>query len=301
MKAVLVDHRGTVLERWADHDPAPEARTVAAVLARISTAVAALDPGGLPIGVAVPGFFDTRESVVRSSPNFPEWVDVPLATLLEEALGSRVSVDNDANAAVLGEAWAGAATGLREVVMLTLGTGVGSGFLVNGRVLRGARGAAAEAGHMVIHPGGRPCGCGRRGCLETYASGPGLVRTAREMWEGEGRADAPNTATGLFALHAAQDPTAGRVVTRFASDLARGLTTLVHLFAPEAIVLGGGVSTSLQTYRGALETELSGGAIQACIVDALPVRAAALGSSSGAVGAARSAVLASCPEMGAGS
>jgi glucokinase len=289
IKAVLTTSEGRVLDRWADHDPSPEGRGVEAVLDRVVRAVRALATG-LPVGVAVPGFFDTREGVVRSSPNFPTWRDVPLASLLRGRLG-RVVVENDANAAVLGEAWSGAARGLSDVVLITLGTGVGTGFLVNGGLVRGARGAGGEGGHVVIEPGGRPCGCGGRGCLETYASGPGIVKTAAEEWARAGTSNPPTTAASVFdALREGEAP-AVRTIERFAHHLARGITALVHVFAPAAVVLAGGVAGSLEDFRGPLEAAVASMAIPACSADALPIRGAELGSSAGAVGAARSALV----------
>ncbi len=292
VKAVRVDAEGSVVGRWSDHDPSPEGRSVAAVLDRVARGIEALAPAPrAAVGVAVPGFFDTRSRVVRSSPNFPDWVDVPLQSLLEDRLGRPVIVDNDANAAVAGEAWVGAARGLRDVVMLTLGTGVGTGFLVNGRVVRGARGGAAEGGHVVIQTGGRRCGCGRYGCLETYASGPGLTATAAEVWRHERRADPPGTAARVFELLAAGDEEAETAVGTFVDHLARGITVLLHVFAPEAVVLGGGVATSLEAFRADLEERVRALAIPATAADVFPLRAAALGTSAGAVGAARLAFL----------
>jgi len=291
VKAVLMDSGGALLDRWSDHDARAEAREVGAVVERVATAVATLssDPQAA-VGVAVPGFFDTRAGVVRSSPNFPAWEDVPLRRLLRERLGRETSVDNDANAAVVGEAWVGAAAGLSDVVMLTLGTGVGTGFLVNGGVVRGARGAAAEGGHVRLPDGRRLCGCGRRGCLEAYTSGPGIVATAAHVWGMEERPDPPATAEALFALHAEGDLQAADAVGRFAVHLAQGITTLVHVFAPEAVVLGGGVATSLEQFREFLEMGIRGLAIPACAADVLPIRAAELGTAAGAVGAARIAL-----------
>jgi glucokinase len=284
-----VTANGEILDRCSDHDPNPESRTVDAVLGRIETAIGRLEGAvGLPVGVALPGFFDTHAGVVRSSPNFPTWADVPFESLLRDRLGVSVAVENDANAAVLGEAWVGAAQGLDDVVLITLGTGVGTGFLVNGGLVRGARGAAAEGGHVAIVPDGRPCGCGRRGCLETYASGPGVVATATEEWAGEGRPDPPRTAAAVFAALSAGEAPAVRAVHRVAEHLARGVIVLVHVFAPAAVVLGGGLARSIEEFRGPLEAALRRSAIPACLGDALPIRAAALGGSAGAVGAARS-------------
>jgi glucokinase len=293
VKAVLVDDQGTILKRWSDRDASAEGRSVDGVISRVAAAVAALSaPANAPLGVAVPGFFDTRRGVVCSSPNFPTWRDVPLRALLGDRLGRSVVIDNDANAAVAGEAWVGAACGLRDVLLITLGTGVGTGFLVNGALLRGARGAAGEGGHLVIRPGGRLCGCGQLGCLETYASGPGIAVTAADVW-GD---DAPSTAAGVFEAFAGGDPRAAEVVARFTDDLATGIAQMLHLFAPEAVVLGGGVAASMSRFQERLEARLRSAALPTSAADVFPLRVATLGGSAGAVGAAWLAL--QCPRSG---
>lgn len=264
-----------------------DGRGVSAVEERIARIAAELDPdGALPAGIGLPGFFDRRAGVLVASPNFPEWVDVTVSARLRGLLGRPVEVDNDANCAALGEAWAGAAAGLQDVLLVTLGTGVGTGILSGGRMVRGHRGAAGEGGHVVIHPGGRRCGCGRRGCLEAYASGPGLVLSAGEEWAASPDGDAPLSAAAVFEADAAGAAFAGRAIERWCGDLAAGLATLVHVLSPEAIVLGGGVAGAWDRFAGLLERELLGAAIPACLGSALPLRRAALGRRAGAVGAA---------------
>ena len=258
-----------------------------------AAALGVKDPGSLPVGAGIPGFHDHVEGVLRSSPNFPGWEDISVAQRLCEALGTRVVVENDASCALLGEVLAGAARGCRDVVLLTLGTGVGGGFLVEGKLLRGARGAGAEAGHIPIYPGGRRCGCGLKGCLEAYASGPGLVRTAHEAWGeegGEGPCPA-EAAIDVFAVEAeAGGPLpelwASRAIERWCLDLAMGIAPLVHLFSPEAIVLAGGVSGAIGRIREPIERALKARTIDACLGDSLPIRAAMLGDLAGATGAA---------------
>ena len=251
------------------------------------------DPGRLPVGAGIPGFHDHVAGVLRSSPNFPGWENLSVSDRLSEVLETRVVVENDANCALLGEALAGAAKGCRDVVLLTLGTGVGGGFLVDGHLLRGARGAGAEAGHVAIYPGGRRCGCGQRGCLEAYASGPGLVQTASESWAeegGEGSCPA-EAAIDVFAAEAeAGGPQpelwASRAIERWCLDLGMGLAPMVHLFSPEVIVLAGGVSGAIDRIREPIEAALRHRTIAACLGDALPLRAAELGDLAGAIGAA---------------
>jgi len=132
------------------------------------------------VGLAVPGAIDFAKGVVTWSPNFPGWSDVPVARDVSALLGTPVVIENDGNAAAVGEGWAGSARGVDNFVMMTLGTGVGGGVVLDGRVWRGSTGMAGEVGHIPVRDGGRMCGCGKRGCLETYASANGVARTARE-------------------------------------------------------------------------------------------------------------------------
>ena len=290
VKGVVVDAWGTILRRaYAPLDGVSE-REVANVEQRIAEVVAALDGGALPVGAGIPGFHDTTTGLLRQSPNFPGWEDVPVAARLTRLLGRPVVMENDANAAVLGEAWCGAAAGLADVVMLTLGTGVGTGILVGGQLLTGARGAGAEGGHLPLHAGGRVCGCGRSGCLETYVSGPGLTRTGQEEYDADPMGRPPARPQDVFAAADAGSDWAVRAVSRFVSDLADGLVPLVHLFSPAAIVLGGGVAGAFERFAEPVERALTAEAIPACLDGVLPLRAAVLGSDAGAVGAARRAL-----------
>lgn len=292
---VLADERGSIA---GVDDRGVEAveELIAAIVAKLREAAAAqgmADPTTLPVGAGVPGFHDHVAGVLRSSPNFPGWEDLSVAGRLAAALGTRVVVENDANCALLGEVFAGAAKGCRDVALLTLGTGVGGGFLVDGHLLRGARGAGAEAGHVAIYPGGRRCGCGQRGCLEAYASGPGLVQTAREAWDEEG-GEGPCPAEAAIDVFAAEAEAGGpqpelwasRAIERWCLDLAMGLALVAHLFSPEVIVLAGGVSGAIGRIREPIEAALKARTIAACLGGALPIRAAALGDLAGAVGAA---------------
>ncbi len=202
------------------------------------------------VGLACAGTVDGAEGLVYSSPNLP-LKEVPLAGILQRALGIPVVLENDANAAVLGEAVAGAAAGLRHVVMLTLGTGVGGGLFLNGRLYRGASGGAGELGHVIVQADGLPCRCGNNGCLEMYASGMALGRFA-EVRAGDERTDP----TGALSRLRKQGRLTGREVSRLAREgdtgalgvvqelagwLGIGLVNITHVFDPEMIVVGGGV------------------------------------------------------------
>ncbi len=200
--------------------------------------------------VGAPGPSNPHTGVVFSPPNLPGWKDVPLAQLMTERLGLRCFVDNDANLACYGEFWLGAGQGTQNMCLLTLGTGVGGGIIVFGRLLRGIDGTAAEIGHMTVQRDGRPCGCGAHGCLEAYGSVTGMLQTAVEGME-SGRktvlsdrcAGNPDVLTGemISEVAAAGDEFATWVLQETGAWLGVGISSLINLFNPEKIVLAGGM------------------------------------------------------------
>ena len=201
-------------------------------------------------GLACAGTIDSERGVVMASPNLP-LEDAPLSFALEKALGLPVVLENDVNAAVRAEATIGAAAGLRDVVMLTLGTGVGGGLWLDGHVYRGANGGAAELGHIIVRAGGLPCPCGSRGCLEMYTSGRALVRYAAAR-AGDANKDPSGELTALqeqgrltggavSRLAMAGDKAALDAVGELARWLGVGLVNMTNAFDPEMIVVGGGV------------------------------------------------------------
>ena len=206
------------------------------------------------IGVASPGIANSEKGTVEYSANLP-FRQFPLCRLLSERTGvSSVHVENDANAAAFGEAIAGAARGTANSVVITLGTGVGGGIIIDHKVYSGFNFAGAELGHIVIERNGVPCGCGRRGCWEGYSSATGLIRMTRakiEECEREGRdtllvAEAAKygKVSGRTAFDAmrAGDPAATEVVEKYIEYLAAGLSNVIHIFEPEVLSIGGGIS-----------------------------------------------------------
>ena len=202
------------------------------------------------VGLACAGTVDSERGVVFASPNLP-LVDVPLAGLLQKGLSIPLFLDNDVNGAIRAEATVGVAAGLRHVVMLTLGTGVGGGLWLDGRVYRGASGGAAELGHTVVRAGGLPCLCGSHGCLEMYTSGRSLVRYAAAR-AGDKATDPSGELTALqdqgrltggaiTRLAQAGDKAALEAVHELARWLGVGLANMTNAFDPEMIVVGGGV------------------------------------------------------------
>ncbi len=197
------------------------------------------------IGIAAPGV--NRDGTVEAPANL-DWGKLNLRQLLGEAFGCPVKTINDADAAALGELTYGAAQNMRNFLVITLGTGVGAGVVVNGQIMTGENGLAGEIGHTIVFPDGRPCNCGRKGCLETYVSANGIRRTALELMASgvydsslEGLESANLTAEHVTEAARHGDPLALEVVERTAEILGRALANAVALFDPEAIFLIGGV------------------------------------------------------------
>jgi glucokinase len=202
------------------------------------------------VAVAAPGPVDQERGVVRNPPNLTGWEVVPLVQILKEALGVPVILENDADAAALGEHAFGAGRDFRNMIFITVSSGIGGGIIVDGRLYRGATGAAGEVGHMVLDEDGPTCGCGQRGCLESLASGTAIAaRAAALVAEGESpllarlaRESPPLKAEEVQRAALDGDAVAQRVVREAGHYLGLGLVNLVHVFNPDGIVIGGGVS-----------------------------------------------------------
>ena len=215
------------------------------------------------IGIGVPGHVD-KEQMVKGCNNIP-LNDVDLRTEIKAATGIETAVDNDANVAALGEVLAGAAKKYHNAVMITIGTGIGSGIIINDQILRGCNGAAGELGHDVIVKDGIPCNCGRNGCYEKYASATALIEYTKEammrepdslMWSlCGGDIDAVNGKTSFDAWRQ-NDPAGIAVVNRFISYLAVGIVNVVNIFQPDAVIIGGGISKEGNTLIKLIEEVL---------------------------------------------
>ena len=246
----------------------------------------------LGIGVGAPGPLRRADGVVVVAPNLG-WRDYPLSARLSAPTGLPVVLDNDANCATLGEWWIGAARGARHVVGLTIGTGIGGGLILDGRLHHGASDVAGEIGHTTIETSGRRCKCGNYGCLEAYASGPAIAERAREALMGGAPSLLRDAAGGdlaaLTAQHvyegAAQDDDIAREVVRdTARFLGAGVANLLNLFNPEVVVLAGGVTAAGELLLGPLRAEVARRAFKPA-VDATRIVPGALGARAGAVGA----------------
>lgn len=253
IKTAVVSGDKEILARDVRSTPADEG-VDAVVDAMVESAQAALAEAGVEAadaaGIGAPGPMNWRTGIVYSPPNLKGWTNVPLADLMGKRLGIPCFVDNDANLACYGEYHKGAGRDVESMCLLTLGTGVGGGIIVFGKLLRGIDGTAGEIGHMTVERDGRQCGCGSRGCLEQYASVTGMVKTAREGLEA-GRESALRVAcggdvgriTGKMISDAAEqgDEFARWVVQETGEWLGVGISSLINLLNPEAIVLGGGM------------------------------------------------------------
>src|SRR5271169_440746 len=218
----------------------------------------------LGIGIGVPGIIDMQTGLVRESPNLPDWVDYPARAAIEQRLKTVVILENDANVAALGEKWLGAAKDYSDVAMLTLGTGVGGGLVLNGAIWCGANGMAGEFGHTTVEPDGHPCGCGNRGCLEQYASATAVVRLAREAIANDGasalaraaHSDPEFSAKSVYDLAMQGDEDARRIFRCVGRCLGIVLSSLVNSLNLPIYVIGGGASSAWDAFSPSIFEEL---------------------------------------------
>ncbi len=251
--AAVVDEEGRILARSRVSTP-KGAEAVASAIAEAARQAA--ESAGLTlneidsIGVGSPGTIDPNSGVVVLWSNL-DFHHVPLAGMLAERLGRPVLLENDANAAALGEYAAGAGKGSSSMVFITLGTGVGGGAVLDGKLYTGFNYAGLEAGHMVIEHGGRLCTCGRRGCFETYASASAIIRRARErmednreslLWQLAGGDLSKVEARTVFEAAERGDLLARELVEEYEDYLACGITSIINLLQPEILCVGGGVA-----------------------------------------------------------
>ncbi len=202
--------------------------------------------------------------MVMDSPNLPDWTRFPVRELIEERLGTKVILENDANAAAMGEKWLGAGRDYEHMIMYTLGTGVGGGVVLNGRVWHGMNGMAGELGHFTVYADGNPCGCGSKGCLEQYASATAVVRMAREaIARGEAteleRSSKDNvefSSRAIYQMAIQGDIAAQRVYEKVGEALAIGIGSMVNALNFPIYVIGGGVSSAWDAFAPTMFAEL---------------------------------------------
>ena len=295
IKGGAIDADGVILAKGRKATPAHEPAAIAEEAANLIRELSLGHPVDA-VGVACAAFIDPSGSVVLFAPNLA-WRDEPLKQRLESAVDLPVIIENDANAAAWGEFRFGAAAEVNDMVMITVGTGLGGGIVVDGVLLRGAFGIAAELGHMRVVPEGIRCGCGNRGCWEQYASGSALLREAREL-VASGTPHAarlselcsgdPSLLSGLDITRAATegDPAAVELLADLGTWIGEGVASVAAILDPELIVLGGGVSEAgallMDPALAAFRRQLTGRGYRPEARFAL----ASLGNDAGMIGAA---------------
>ena len=269
-------------------------------LAAVSVAIQGLFPDVssqnqiAAIGICAPGPLDPKTGVIINPPNLPIWHNYPLAEEMRRVYNVPIRVDNDANAAALAEAKWGAGRGYRSFFYATVGTGIGTGIIFDGRIFHGKTGAAAEGGHMGIDRNGPICNCGKRGCIETLASGPAIARRARQkleknpnsvLWEMAGGNIQTVSAEMVGRAHAVNDSVAKEVMRETLDLLAYWLGSIIDLLEPDAIVIGGGVSSLLAPFLDEIRERWRGACINPRPLD-IPLVLAHYGENAGIAGAA---------------
>lgn len=298
IKGASINDKGEILDRFSlsvNKKETPE-KTLGKLCDIINDFIKEHKYGGpiAGIGIGTPGIIDYQKEIIITSPNLPTWSSFPLKGFIEKHTHLSVEVCNDANAAALGESVFGSGKNYKHVVMLTLGTGVGSGIIVNQKIFDGNLHQGAEIGHMVIVDNGRKCACGRRGCLEAYASATALIKDTKKAL-----AKYPDTlmhkvvkelgvcdARVAFIAAKQNDRVALRLIHKYVMYLSEGILNICNIFRPEAVILSGGVAKEgeylLEMIRAYLKKH-NYGMLNAPFVD---VRLASLGYDSGKIGAA---------------
>lgn len=246
------------------------------------------------IGFDFPGQVDCKTGVVKLAPNIPGWVNVPIAQMIEDEFHIPTRIDNDVRCAALGELKFGAGRGCENFICITVGTGIGSGIVINGKVVRGATNAAGELGHIKLQMNGGPiCGCGDTGCLEAFASGPAIVAMAQDYIKGgkstkfrEMAAAEGGEITPYMVAKAAEegDPVAKRIFEIVGEYIGIGLTSVINLLNPERVIIGGGVAESGELLLAPIRKTIKE---RAMVVagNAVEIVPAQLGNSAGVIGA----------------
>ena len=299
--AGVIDERGTVLARERQRTPVSDADAAIACIADVVAKLRAkvtpeTDASIGAVGLSVAGLVDERRSTVRLAPNLG-WSDLPVRDRVSTLLDLPVTVENDANCAAWAEYRFGAGIGVTDAVTITVGTGIGGGFVLDGLLYRGGFGLAAEVGHMVIDRGGRLCHCGQRGCWEQYASGNALVRTARELaaerlveasvllLKGDG---SPEGVMGQHVTEAARlgDPVALDAYKVVGTWLGLGMANLVAVLDPTLFVIGGGVAEAGDLLAIPTSRALRDNTFGRANRPDLELRVSPLGNDAGMIGAA---------------
>lgn len=294
LRVALVDDNGRILEQHKQDTPKGDsAEDIIDALVQAAERWSCSELPIVAISIMVPGAVSCDKSVVVQAPNLPSLVNFPLKSELEQRLGWPVLLENDANAAAVGEMWIGAARGCRDVVSVTLGTGVGGGVILDGKLWRGSHGSAGEIGHTTVDPfSGLKCKCGNTGCLELFASATAIVRMTRERL-----AEFPDTSLNSGELTARKVYDAGRngdelalaIFKRFGMYLGIGLANVINFVDPQIIVISGGVVNGWDLFAGEMYRQIEERAFHA-ISQQVKIAKAECGDNAGLLGAARLAL-----------
>lgn len=284
--AGVVSGSGKILSRaqvpMSSRDSA--AAGLAAVLAAVEAARAGAPNRSVAgVGISSPGPLDPKRGVVLNPPNLPCWRNYPLAARAAKALKLPVKLDNDANAAALAEARWGAGKKYSAVFYATLGTGIGAGLVLDGRIYHGRTGAAVEGGHLSLDYRGPSCGCGKRGCIEALASGPALARRARRLLHKP--LPQPLTGEAVAAAWRAGDPGAEQALRQSADWLGMWLGNIVDLLEPEVMIFGGGMGALMAEWFPRIRETMAAWTINSRAGE-IPLKAARYGADAGIAGAA---------------
>ena len=296
IKYGLMSEAGEIIEKGKIPTPAgcgyaETVKAIASAVRELSVRHGAQVSG---VGIGAPGVVDGERGVILTSGNLG-WENKPLAGDLSAKLGIPVTLANDANAAAFGEYICGAGSDYKSVVLITLGTGIGSGIVLNGKLFEGCEGAGAELGHEVIRMDGEKCACGRRGCFEAYASATALIKQTRRAMEKDrqsmlwrlcgGDTESVNGKTA-FDGATAGDKAAKRVVNNYLRYLSEGLANIANAFRPEAVLIGGGISAQGENLTKPLQKRVDKLMLGHGAYAPVKILTASLGNDAGLMGAA---------------
>jgi glucokinase len=290
LRMAAIDRDGKILYRTRRATPQTEsaAEMVSAISEAARECVQNVNETISAIAAAVPATINFEKGITLKLPNIPALNDFNLASALEKELNLPCILENDANAAAIGESWLGASKNLKNSIMITLGTGVGGGIIIDGKILRGVDGTAGEVGHICVEPFGAPCGCGSRGCVEQYASATAVVRQARELEsqfpESNLLKKANLSSLEVYEAGVAGDALALEVFRRQGFYLGIALANLLNVLNPEVIVIGGGASAGWDLFAPEMSAQIRERAYREPAERAKIVRAE-LGDDAGILGA----------------
>ncbi len=284
LRAAAVSSEGIILDRVSvavNFHAGPESviKHIADVIKGLRTRVGRSGLRG--VGIGVPGFIDIDAGVIIGSANLPGFQGLPVRDEIQKCLGTPIVLENDANAAALGEMWIGAGKNVRDLVLITLGTGIGGGIIVDGKVLHGFLGMAGEIGHMTVYPDGNPCGCGNCGCLEKHASATAITAMARMMHFGNQEI----TSADVYALALAGNDRAKLVFESVGRALGIAIANLINLFNFPLYLLSGGPLPAWDIFAPSMFTEIKRRSFTFARIGT-KVEKAALGADAGLFGAA---------------